>query len=372
MLIAATVLFATISFALYQKSPLTWLLPSHLRFLRTGTDSTDRTRDRGSASSAQDGSFEKEASKWSSNKKDEHKVNRNANAKPSVHFSSIDSPSFQVHDSEVSPTNSDVRSEDSHEDSYTPSYPSINSAQRASQPCLIDKQTPSSQQDAQLMPPPRAPPQPPRLVNAHSITAGNRTSQLASSTRQARIADIITPTRNLNSQNTANANSKSKPDTLMVPQLARPQQKLSPTNTSKAQSPRQKITLKPGCSPLDWANLSRSGKNLSGVPVLQRVRPSTLKYNNGRAGKPAWSSYHGKVYNVTPFLPYHPGGEGELMRAAGKDGGKLFMDVHPWVSWENMLDDCLVGILVSETDGLDPDEDKKDGEDAYNGLDDIE
>ena len=73
-----------------------------------------------------------------------------------------------------------------------------------------------------------------------------------------------------------------------------------------------------------------------------------LKEKNGRKGKPAWSSYHGKVYNLTPYLPFHPGGEGELRRAAGKDGTKLFMDVHPWVNWENMLGECMVGILVSE------------------------
>ena len=40
------------------------------------------------------------------------------------------------------------------------------------------------------------------------------------------------------------------------------------------------------------------------------------------------------------------------MRAAGKDGGKLFMEVHPWVSWESMLDGCLVGIMVRENDGV--------------------
>lgn len=33
-----------------------------------------------------------------------------------------------------------------------------------------------------------------------------------------------------------------------------------------------------------------------------------------------WQAYMGKVYNVTPFLKFHPGGVGELMRAAGKDG----------------------------------------------------
>lgn len=78
-----------------------------------------------------------------------------------------------------------------------------------------------------------------------------------------------------------------------------------------------------------------------------------LKHQNGRKGKDgkvkdAWSAYQGKVYNISPYLPYHPGGEGELRRAAGKDGTKLFMEVHPWVNWENMLGECMVGILVSE------------------------
>lgn len=40
------------------------------------------------------------------------------------------------------------------------------------------------------------------------------------------------------------------------------------------------------------------------------------------------------------------------MRGAGKvgDGERLFNEVHPWVSWENMLGECLVGILVSESE----------------------
>ena len=76
-----------------------------------------------------------------------------------------------------------------------------------------------------------------------------------------------------------------------------------------------------------------------------------LKEHNGRKGRPAWSSYLGKVYNIKPYLPFHPGGEGELLRCAGKDGGKLFMEAHPWVNWENMLNSCLVGVMVSEGDG---------------------
>ena len=52
-------------------------------------------------------------------------------------------------------------------------------------------------------------------------------------------------------------------------------------------------------------------------------------------------------------MDFHPGGVDQLMRGAGreKDGEKLFLEVHPWVSWEAMLGECLVGILVSEEDG---------------------
>ena len=35
----------------------------------------------------------------------------------------------------------------------------------------------------------------------------------------------------------------------------------------------------------------------------------------------------GMVYNVTPYMDYHPGGEEELMKAAGKDGTELFDQV---------------------------------------------
>ena len=58
------------------------------------------------------------------------------------------------------------------------------------------------------------------------------------------------------------------------------------------------------------------------------------------------------MYNLTPYMKFHPGGVGELMRGAGKveDGERLFEEVHPWVSWENMLGECLVGILVPENE----------------------
>ena len=53
-----------------------------------------------------------------------------------------------------------------------------------------------------------------------------------------------------------------------------------------------------------------------------RIPPSVLKQHNKKDD--AWSAFYGKVYNITSYIPFHPGGEKELMRVAGRDGTKLF------------------------------------------------
>jgi cytochrome-b5 reductase len=52
-----------------------------------------------------------------------------------------------------------------------------------------------------------------------------------------------------------------------------------------------------------------------------------------------------QVYNITPYLRYHPGGADILMKAAGKDGTSLFNKYHPWVNAAALLEKCLVGLL---------------------------
>ncbi|EUC65053.1 cytochrome b5-like heme/steroid-binding domain protein [Rhizoctonia solani AG-3 Rhs1AP] len=111
---------------------------------------------------------------------------------------------------------------------------------------------------------------------------------------------------------------------------------------------RAKVALAPGHGALDWADLKSSGVDLRGVTELQRITPSMLKEHRSRDD--AWSAFGGKVYNITPYLAYHPGGEKELMRVAGRDGSKLFgkSTTHAWVNLDFMLDGCLVGFLVPE------------------------
>ncbi|KAH9435187.1 hypothetical protein MCOR02_004138 [Pyricularia oryzae] len=128
-----------------------------------------------------------------------------------------------------------------------------------------------------------------------------------------------------------------------------------PTHTNgPAPSRSRLVALAPGHSPLDWARISGPNADLRNLPPSTpylRVSPSMLKRRNGRKGADAWSVYSGRVYNVTPYLKFHPGGEGELLRGAGKDATKIFGEVHPWVNYETMLAACLVGVAVGEGDG---------------------
>jgi cytochrome b involved in lipid metabolism len=125
-----------------------------------------------------------------------------------------------------------------------------------------------------------------------------------------------------------------------------------PSHSTKPAKPSRKVILAPGHSPLDWARLSTSrDADLRGLPPgtpYLRVTPSMLQARTGRKGKEAWTALGGRVYNIGPYLPFHPGGEPELMRCAGRDGTVLFGEVHPWVNYENMLEACLVGIMVQE------------------------
>ncbi|KAJ6513084.1 cytochrome b5 [Mycena sanguinolenta] len=197
----------------------------------------------------------------------------------------------------VSPPSSDDEGEGTEtEDNSIPAFPALNSAQRAS-----PSKPPRILSDSALMPPPPVP----------SLAA--RTPGVATKSSTASSSLLV------------------------------------PTTTTKPPKPskkREKVALTPGHSPLDWAALKSSGADLRGVDTLMRIPPSVLKQH--RSKDDAWTAINGKVYNITAYLPFHPGGERELMRVAGRDGTHLFASTHAWVNADFMLDTCLVGFLVPE------------------------
>ncbi|XP_009082469.1 PREDICTED: cytochrome b5 reductase 4-like, partial [Acanthisitta chloris] len=86
------------------------------------------------------------------------------------------------------------------------------------------------------------------------------------------------------------------------------------------------VPLKPGRSLMDWIRLTKSGKDLTGLKgrLIEVTEDELAKHNKK---EDCWICIRGFVYNVTPYMEYHPGGEDELMKAAGTDGTDLFDQV---------------------------------------------
>ncbi|XP_068188492.1 cytochrome b5 reductase 4 [Antennarius striatus] len=122
---------------------------------------------------------------------------------------------------------------------------------------------------------------------------------------------------------------------------------------ASGQPGRKKVALKPGHSLMDWIRFSKSGRDLTGLRGrLIEVTQEELQKHNTR--EDCWTSIRGMVYNLSPYMDYHPGGEEELMKAAGIDGTELFDQVHRWVNYESMLKECLVGRMATVKKVINP------------------
>ncbi|KAH8398948.1 hypothetical protein KR222_001605 [Zaprionus bogoriensis] len=118
-----------------------------------------------------------------------------------------------------------------------------------------------------------------------------------------------------------------------------------PSSGSATGNPRNKCALKPGYSLMGWVRLCGSGVDLAGtggrtVPVS---RTELARHNQVTD---AWMAIRGKVFNVTRYMDYHPGGVDELMRGVGRDATELFDEVHAWVNYAQLLAKCYVGPLT--------------------------
>eukprot|EP00798_Chlamydomonas_sp_ICE-L_P012584 gene12584-15808_t len=115
-----------------------------------------------------------------------------------------------------------------------------------------------------------------------------------------------------------------------------------PTATAAMQIPFEK-----GFSQMDWLRLTNSKTDLSG---LKGKRPrkdiSMEEVRQHKTREDAWMVLHGKVYHVTPYLKFHPGGADIMVSVAGKDATAVFMKYHPWVNTDALLQKCLVGWIA--------------------------
>merc|ERR1719507_1747258 len=61
-----------------------------------------------------------------------------------------------------------------------------------------------------------------------------------------------------------------------------------------------------------------------------------------------WVVLHGRVLNVTNFLPTHPGGELAILTFAGKDASAEFDMIHPPNVIQKYAPDAVIGMIGAE------------------------
>jgi cytochrome b involved in lipid metabolism len=99
-------------------------------------------------------------------------------------------------------------------------------------------------------------------------------------------------------------------------------------------------------SHLEFIKMMETNKdplNRQGRP-LQNYTIEEVSHHNTE--NDAWIVINGKVYDMTMYVLYHPGGK-IVLNAAGQDGTNLFMKYHPWVNIETIIGKLIIGNLVT-------------------------
>jgi cytochrome-b5 reductase len=114
---------------------------------------------------------------------------------------------------------------------------------------------------------------------------------------------------------------------------------------------------------MDWVRLKSSSKDL---PQLKGASPNrnitTTELAQHKSQYDGWIAFRGIVYNVSAYLPYHPGGKDIIVKCLGRDATKEFDKFHKWVNLNGLIGVLKIGVYVHE--------DKKGGGAGRSGGDD--
>lgn len=117
---------------------------------------------------------------------------------------------------------------------------------------------------------------------------------------------------------------------------------------SSARKPaaRTKVPFEKGYSQMDWLKLTQTHPDLAGLKGQSNKRLISMNEVKQHQNEGSmWTVLKGRVYNLSPYMKFHPGGADMLMKAVGKDCTSLFNKYHAWVNAEFLMEKCLVGTL---------------------------
>ncbi|XP_027924497.1 cytochrome b5 domain-containing protein RLF [Vigna unguiculata] len=159
-------------------------------------------------------------------------------------------------------------------------------------------------------------------VGSLSFTVTNTTSSQPNQSRQSTSKSITSKDNNLSSKLPEEKNSAKKPTV------------------------RAKVPFEKGYSQMDWLKLTRTHPDLAGLKGQSNKRLISMdEVRKHKTEGDMWTVLKGRVYNISPYMKFHPGGVDMLIKAVGKDCTSLFNKYHAWVNAEFLLEKCVVGTL---------------------------
>nr|ACU23235.1 unknown [Glycine max] len=148
---------------------------------------------------------------------------------------------------------------------------------------------------------------------------------------------------------TSTASSRpSESTTKLVPAQANNSSLKSPAQKNSVKKPtvRAKVPFEKGYSQMDWLKLTQTHPDLAGLKGQSYKRLISMdEVRKHQTEGQMWTVLKGRVYNISPYMKFHPGGVNMLMKAVGKDCTSLFNKYHAWVNAEFLLEKCFVGTL---------------------------
>eukprot|EP01130_Rhizamoeba_saxonica_P017108 TRINITY_DN8141_c0_g1_i1.p1 TRINITY_DN8141_c0_g1~~TRINITY_DN8141_c0_g1_i1.p1 ORF type:complete len:141 (-),score=28.58 TRINITY_DN8141_c0_g1_i1:28-450(-) len=111
--------------------------------------------------------------------------------------------------------------------------------------------------------------------------------------------------------------------------------------------PRKKVPVGPGFSQAHWLGRVRRGENLGCADAPRPVTVSELSLHNKIDD--CWIALQGQVFDITQFLPYHPGGKDIIVEVAGKDVTEYYNYYHHFINARFYLARSRIGSLVPDT-----------------------
>jgi cytochrome b involved in lipid metabolism len=104
----------------------------------------------------------------------------------------------------------------------------------------------------------------------------------------------------------------------------------------------------PGFGLHDWKRLLMVSKDLAqlqGQPPRRNIPLEEIRQHNKNYD--AWIILRGRVYNIGPYLPYHPGGVAIFKNVLGKDATSMFDKYHRWVNIDGLIGSLMIGTAAT-------------------------